>query len=79
MKNFNEFPLLQIKMVTPLIKNNLVHRNHLIDRIEKGIEYGFVLVSAPPGYGKPPWLQIGHIIARPLLPGYRWTHTITTR
>ena len=52
MKNFNEFPLLQIKMVTPLIKNNLVHRSHLIDRIEKGIEYGFVLVSAPPGYGK---------------------------
>lgn len=52
MKNFNEFPLLQIKMVTPLIKNNLVHRSHPIDRIEKGIEYGFVLVSATSGYGK---------------------------
>lgn len=52
MENINEIPLLQIKMVIPVIRNNLVHRNHLINKIEKGIEHGFVLVSSPPGYGK---------------------------
>ena len=52
MENNNEIPLLQIKMVTPVIKSKLVHRSHLINKIEKGIEHGFVLVSSPPGYGK---------------------------
>jgi len=51
-ENNNEIPLLQIKMVTPVIKSKLVHRSHLINKIEKGIEHGFVLVSSPPGYGK---------------------------
>ncbi|MHB8134949.1 MAG: LuxR C-terminal-related transcriptional regulator [Anaerolineaceae bacterium] len=52
MENINKIPLLQIKMVIPMIRNDFVHRNHLISKIEKGIEQGFVLVSSPPGYGK---------------------------
>ena len=52
MENFSEIPLLHIKMVIPVIRNDLVHRDQLINKIEKGIEQGFVLVSAPPGYGK---------------------------
>lgn len=30
----------------------MVHRQSLMDRIEAGINQGFVLISAPPGYGK---------------------------
>ncbi len=52
MENTSELPLLHIKMMVPVISKDLVHRDHLINKIEKGIEQGFILVSSPPGYGK---------------------------
>ncbi|MEN6408372.1 MAG: LuxR C-terminal-related transcriptional regulator [Anaerolineaceae bacterium] len=39
-------------MRPPVVRENLVHRQRLTDQIEEGIEQGFILVSAPPGYGK---------------------------
>ena len=45
-------PLLQTKLMPPVIREKLVHRVNLVNLIEKGIEEGFILVSAPPGYGK---------------------------
>jgi len=35
-----------------LCEKNIVQRSNLVERIEKGIDQGFILVSAPPGYGK---------------------------
>ena len=36
----------------PALRDRMVQRLQLIDRIEQGLAKGFVLVSAPPGYGK---------------------------
>lgn len=52
LERFQGIPLLQSKMMSPFVRENLVHRCRLIDQIEKGIEQGFILVSSPPGYGK---------------------------
>lgn len=45
-------PLLQTKLMPPVVRKNIVQRSNLVERIEKGIDQGFILVSAPPGYGK---------------------------
>lgn len=36
----------------PALRDCMVQRFQLIDRIEQGLAKGFILVSAPPGYGK---------------------------
>jgi LuxR family maltose regulon positive regulatory protein len=38
--------------MAPETRAALVYRSTLVDRIEKGIAEGFILISAPPGYGK---------------------------
>jgi LuxR family maltose regulon positive regulatory protein len=45
-------PIIRTKIMIPALRRRIVHRLQLIDRIEKGLEQGFVLVSAPPGFGK---------------------------
>ncbi len=47
-----EFPLIRTKLMIPTVRENLVHRQNLIQSIEAGISQGFVLISSPPGYGK---------------------------
>jgi LuxR family maltose regulon positive regulatory protein len=46
------FPIIRTKIMIPALRPGIIHRPHLIQRIENGIEQGFVLISAPPGYGK---------------------------
>lgn len=36
----------------PVVRKSFVRRTALVDMIEKGIDEGFMLISAPPGYGK---------------------------
>ena len=36
----------------PALRKRMVHRLHLIERMDQGMSQGLVLVSAPPGYGK---------------------------
>lgn len=45
-------PIIRTKIMIPALRRRMVHRPHLLDRIEKGLSQGFVLVSAPPGFGK---------------------------
>lgn len=52
MKGVLEFPLIKTKLMTPAVRENLVHRQNLVDTIETGIQQGFILISSPPGYGK---------------------------
>ncbi|MBN1535690.1 MAG: hypothetical protein JW908_03075 [Anaerolineales bacterium] len=49
---FPGFPLIHTKMMIPAMRDRMVHRSHLINRIDEGINRGFVLVCSPPGYGK---------------------------
>lgn len=44
--------LLSTKLIVPPLRPRLVERPRLIQELNKGIESGFVLVSAPAGYGK---------------------------
>src|SRR5260370_19341339 len=36
----------------PLLGSRLVNRNHLIERLQQGIEAPLMLISAPAGFGK---------------------------
>jgi len=49
---YSGFPLIHTKMMIPATRSRMVHRSHLIKRIEEGINQGFILVCSPPGYGK---------------------------
>lgn len=44
--------VLATKLFTPPLRPQLVTRPRLIEKLTLGYEYGFVLVSAPAGYGK---------------------------
>jgi LuxR family transcriptional regulator, maltose regulon positive regulatory protein len=44
--------ILSTKLSIPPIRSRLVRRNRLIQKLNQGLEYGLVLVSAPAGYGK---------------------------
>ncbi|NMC11847.1 MAG: hypothetical protein GYA34_03080 [Chloroflexi bacterium] len=52
METFPGFPLIRTKMMIPTMRTRMVHRSHLIKKIDDGINQGFILVSSPPGYGK---------------------------
>lgn len=45
-------PLLSTKLIIPPLRPRLVERPRLIHELNRGIHCGFVLVSAPAGYGK---------------------------
>lgn len=53
--------LLTTKLHIPQVAGDLVHRPHLIDRLNRGVERKLTLISAPAGYGKTSlaaaWLQ----------------------
>jgi LuxR family maltose regulon positive regulatory protein len=44
--------ILSTKLSIPPLRSKLVPRSRLIQRLNQGLECGFVLVSAPAGYGK---------------------------
>jgi LuxR family transcriptional regulator, maltose regulon positive regulatory protein len=44
--------ILSTKLIAPLLRSNLVVRPQLLRKLNQGQECGFVLVSAPAGYGK---------------------------
>ena len=46
------FPVIQTKLMIPAVRDRIVHRSEMIQKIESGIKHGFVLVCSPPGYGK---------------------------
>ena len=53
--------LLRTKLYRPSVTRNLVERNRLIDRLNRGLDHRLILVSAPAGFGKTTlvssWLQ----------------------
>ena len=44
--------ILSTKLSIPPLRSKLVRRTRLIQKLNQGLEYGLVLVSAPAGYGK---------------------------
>ncbi|NMB88961.1 MAG: hypothetical protein GYA17_11415 [Chloroflexi bacterium] len=46
------FPLIHTKIMIPPVRSGLVERTRLVQQINTGLSCGFVLLSAPPGYGK---------------------------
>jgi LuxR family maltose regulon positive regulatory protein len=44
--------ILSTKLSIPPLRSRLVRRTRLIQKLNQGLEYGLVLVSAPAGYGK---------------------------
>lgn len=46
--------LLRTKLYVPPVRPNLVHRRRLLDRLDRGVQFGqkLTLVSAPAGFGK---------------------------
>jgi LuxR family maltose regulon positive regulatory protein len=44
--------ILSTKLSIPPLRARLVHRSRLVQRLNQGLECGFMLVSAPAGYGK---------------------------
>ncbi len=44
--------LLSTKLSIPPLRSRLIARPRLIEKLNQGFECGFVLVSAPAGYGK---------------------------
>ena len=47
-----DIPLLRTKPHRPPVVAGHLHRQRLLDRLEKNLEYPLTLVSAPAGYGK---------------------------
>ncbi|HSB67355.1 MAG TPA: hypothetical protein VLD65_12315, partial [Anaerolineales bacterium] len=45
-------PILSTKLYIPPLRENVVHRPHLIERLNKGLYRKLTLISAPPGFGK---------------------------
>ncbi len=45
-------PILTTKLSFPPLRTKMVERTALIQKLNQGIESGFVLISAPAGYGK---------------------------
>ena len=52
MQSIHGLPLIQTKVMIPAMRDRMVHRFHLLDQIDQGINQGFILISSPPGYGK---------------------------
>ena len=57
-------PLIRTKLHQPPVTKNHLHREHLLDRLEKNRQRSLPLVSAPAGYGKNTllscWLDLLH-------------------
>ncbi|MCA9838199.1 MAG: tetratricopeptide repeat protein [Trueperaceae bacterium] len=45
-------PILATKLFQPKVKSNWVHRGQLLEKLNKGLERKFSLLSAPAGFGK---------------------------
>jgi LuxR family maltose regulon positive regulatory protein len=45
-------PLLTTKLYIPRVRPELVHRPHLIERLNVGLHRKLTLISAPAGFGK---------------------------
>ncbi len=45
-------PLLSSRLHVPRLPARLVHRSHLIERLQQGLSQSLILLSAPPGFGK---------------------------
>jgi LuxR family maltose regulon positive regulatory protein len=53
MIQFKGLPIIRTKIMIPALRARMVHRPRLLAEIERGLtEEGFILVSAPAGYGK---------------------------
>jgi LuxR family maltose regulon positive regulatory protein len=44
--------LITTKLSVPPLRRKLVHRPYLLGKLSQGSESGFILISAPAGYGK---------------------------
>ncbi len=44
--------ILSTKLSVPPLRSRLVRRNRLIQKLNQGLEYGLILISAPAAYGK---------------------------
>ncbi len=47
-----KYPVIATKLYAPKPKPNLVHRIHLIEQLNMGINQKLTLISAPAGFGK---------------------------
>ena len=58
-------PLLRTKLHRPRVVRNHLHRQHLLDRLDRSLQRPLMLVSAPAGYGKSTllacWLEASDI------------------
>jgi LuxR family maltose regulon positive regulatory protein len=72
------FPLIHTKIMNPPVRSGLVERTRLVQQINTGLSCGFVLLSAPPGYGKTTLLSAWARRQTVPWPGCRWTNTTTT-
>ena len=58
------FPLIRTKLHWPPVTKDHLHRERLLDRLEKNRQHPLPLVSAPAGYGKSTllscWLDLLH-------------------
>ena len=47
-------PLLRTKLYIPLLRPQSISRPHLIERLDRGLQFGskLTLISAPAGFGK---------------------------
>jgi len=52
LSNAGQAPLLATKLFVPRLRQNLVSRQHLVDRLNKCLDYPLTLVAAPAGFGK---------------------------
>jgi LuxR family maltose regulon positive regulatory protein len=48
----SDFPILRTKILIPRAPTEYVHRPHLIERINRGVNGPLTLLAAPAGYGK---------------------------
>ncbi len=44
--------ILSTKLIVPPLRSRLIRRSRLIQKLNQGLDYGLVLISAPAGYGK---------------------------
>lgn len=53
MNNENSvYTILQTKLYKPSISEGMVQRNHLPEKLTKGLQSKLILISAPAGFGK---------------------------
>ncbi|GEM_PF-30366 len=50
--NISREPLIKLKLFVPQLRNDLISRPHLINRLDQGSNCALTLISAPAGYGK---------------------------